>query len=249
MHRPLLSAGFVLLLASVPLSAQHGGGHASAGGHGGFASHGGFAGHSSGHTFSAPRSGSGFAAHPSARGYSSRPAISSRGFNRGFGHSGVGVRIRSYGFTNNCNRYGCLGYGYPYGGFYDPYWWWDSYSSYDADDARERAEASQMNADNLDEQRSLREQDEDAYARPTGRPRAQAQVNERADADPATVLVFRDQHKREIHNYAIVGQMLWSFGAQRTEKIPLASLDLPATEKANDERGVEFRVPRVSEGQ
>ena len=104
-----------------------------------------------------------------------------------------------------------------------------------------------MNAENLDEQQSLREQDQDAYARPMRRP--QARSDERAEADPPTVLVFRDQHQREIHNYAIVGQMLWSFGPQRTEKIPLATLDIPATEKANDERGVEFRVPRVSEGQ
>jgi len=52
------------------------------------------------------------------------------------------------------------------------------------------------------------------------------------------MLVFRDQHKLEVRNYAIVGQTLWSFGGQRTEKIPLSDLDLPATQKANEERGV-----------
>jgi len=250
MHRPLLSAGFVLLLASVPLSAQHGGGHASAGGHGGFASHGGFAGHSSGHTFSAPRSGSGFAAHPSARGYSSRPAISSRGFNRGFGHSGVGVRIRSYGFTNNCNRYGCLGYGYPYGGFYDPYWWWDSDSSFDYDQQYQTGLANEMNQQSLDEQRMRQQGDQDLYAgMAPPPPREHREHEELNEAAPATVLVFRDEHKQEIHNYAIVGQTLWNFNPQHTQKIPLSDLDLPATTKANDERGVNFRLPGAREGQ
>ena len=60
---------------------------------------------------------------------------------------------------------------------------------------------------------------------------------------PPTVLVFRDQHKQEIRNYAIVGQTLWSFGSPRTEKIPLTDLDLAATTKANDDRGLTFRLP------
>jgi hypothetical protein len=61
--------------------------------------------------------------------------------------------------------------------------------------------------------------------------------------------VFRDQHKQEVRNYAIVGQTLWSFGTQRTEKIPLSDLDLPATTKVNDEHGVDFRLPGALEGQ
>jgi len=66
---------------------------------------------------------------------------------------------------------------------------------------------------------------------------------------PATVLVFRDQHRQEIQNYAIVGQTLWTFAPQRTQKIPLSELDIPATQKANDERGVDFRLPAAREGQ
>jgi hypothetical protein len=63
------------------------------------------------------------------------------------------------------------------------------------------------------------------------------------------VLVFRDQHKQEVHNYAIIGQTLWNFAPQRTEKIPLSDLDLPATTKANDDRGLTFRVPGTGEAQ
>jgi len=52
-----------------------------------------------------------------------------------------------------------------------------------------------------------------------------------------------------VQNYAIVGQTLWTFAPQRTQKIPLSDLDLAATQKANDERGVDFRVPGSGEGQ
>jgi hypothetical protein len=60
---------------------------------------------------------------------------------------------------------------------------------------------------------------------------------------PPTVLVFRDQHKQEVSNYAIVGQTLWTFVPQHKQQIPLADLDIPATIRANDDRGVTFRVP------
>jgi hypothetical protein len=56
-------------------------------------------------------------------------------------------------------------------------------------------------------------------------------------------LVFRDQHKEEVQNYAIVDHTVWVFTALRARKIPLSDLDVDATSKVNDERGVEFRVP------
>jgi hypothetical protein len=59
------------------------------------------------------------------------------------------------------------------------------------------------------------------------------------------VLVFRDGHKQEVRNYAIVGQMLWDFGANGTHKIPLSDLDLDTTRKLNDERGVDFVLPKT----
>jgi hypothetical protein len=57
------------------------------------------------------------------------------------------------------------------------------------------------------------------------------------------VLVFTDKHTQEVENYAIVGQTLWVFSELRATKIPLSSLDLDATTKANEERGVDFHVP------
>jgi hypothetical protein len=64
------------------------------------------------------------------------------------------------------------------------------------------------------------------------------------DAGPVdpTVLVFRDGHKQEVSNYAIMNQTLYVFDS-RTQKISLGDLDVPATIKANDDRGVEFHLP------
>jgi len=60
---------------------------------------------------------------------------------------------------------------------------------------------------------------------------------------PSTVLVFKDGHQAEIQNYAIVADTLFDIGEGRTHKIQLADLDLPATRKVNDDRGVDFQVP------
>jgi len=62
-------------------------------------------------------------------------------------------------------------------------------------------------------------------------------------AQPSTMLVFKDGHQSDVLNYAIVGDTLFDLGAGRTRKILLADLDLPATHKANDERGVDFQIP------
>ena len=65
-----------------------------------------------------------------------------------------------------------------------------------------------------------------------------------ADAAPVepTVLVFRDGHQQQVNNYAIMGQTVYVFDS-RTQKISLSDLDVPATIKLNDDRGVEFQLP------
>jgi hypothetical protein len=103
-----------------------------------------------------------------------------------------------------------------------------------------------MNQQSLDEQRMRQQDDQDSYARSAPPPPHQ---EERTVAAPATVLVYRDQRKQEVQNYAIVGQTLWNFAPQHTQKIPLSDLDIPATKKENDERGVDFRLPGTTEGQ
>jgi len=73
-----------------------------------------------------------------------------------------------------------------------------------------------------------------------------AQPEEPVAAQPSTVLVFKDGHRSEVGNYAIIGNTLFDFAGGRTHKILLADLDLPATQKANDEQGVDFKVPPTS---
>lgn len=268
MRRPII-ATIVLLLAALPVVAQHGAGHAAGGGHfsGGHAGFsGGHAGGFSSRGFSGPRMSSSprFSSgirRGSVRGFSRVPPSRSN-YSRGpvFRQRGPVFRTRNRGFSFHRN---CIGlpcrryYGYPwayaYAGLYDPYWWWDQ-SSYDDDYERDRALANEMNQQSLDEQQMRREQDaeaasdQDVYAsaRPPAKPSA-------SDAGtpiiPSTILVFRDRHQQEVQNYAIVGQTLWNFAPLRTEKIPLARLDLTATAKANDDRGVSFAVPADRAGQ
>ncbi|MGI9103004.1 MAG: hypothetical protein ACR2IF_11235 [Terriglobales bacterium] len=64
-----------------------------------------------------------------------------------------------------------------------------------------------------------------------------------APAQPPIVLIFRDGHQQEVANYAIVGQTLFDLGYFVAHKIPLSDLNLKATIKANDDRGVDFSVP------
>jgi hypothetical protein len=83
---------------------------------------------------------------------------------------------------------------------------------------------------------------------PEPAPAPRAQTAEPAPPDvvvsqPTTVLVFKDGHQAEVQNYAIVGDTLFDFADGRSHKILLADLDLPATRKANDTRGVDFQVP------
>lgn len=65
-------------------------------------------------------------------------------------------------------------------------------------------------------------------------------------AQPTTVLVFKDGHRSGVVNYAIVGDTLFDFADGRARKILLADLDLAATRKANDDLGVEFKLPPAS---
>lgn len=267
MRRLMAISAFALSLA-VPLWAQHGGGHAggSFGGHAGFSGgHGGsFSG--GGHVSSGMRSGPiasrGFTHSPtySQRSYSHGPYLHD-GYHGNHYHGGYGTHTHfyTYGIRNNCYGYACRGYGYgygypwAYGAYYDPSWWWDSGSSYDEDYERDRATANEMNQQSLEQQQMLRQEqddgDQDTYARSEAAPRPAQHEAMGAPIVPDTVLVFRDQHKEEVKNYAIVGQTLWNFAPQRTQKIPLSDLDLPATTKANDDRGVTFHVPTSGEAQ
>ena len=61
-----------------------------------------------------------------------------------------------------------------------------------------------------------------------------------------TVLVYRDGHTQEVQNYAIVGRTLWIFDESRAKRVALSELNLPATKRDNEDRGIEFTVPGTS---
>ena len=60
---------------------------------------------------------------------------------------------------------------------------------------------------------------------------------------PSTLLVFKDGHTVELGNYAIIGATLFDLTPGHTRKVALADIDLPATQRQNDDRGVSFALP------
>ncbi len=62
------------------------------------------------------------------------------------------------------------------------------------------------------------------------------------------ILVYRDGHTEEVSSYSIIGRMIytkadyWTVGAW-TRTIQIADLDIPATMKQNQQRGVRFELP------
>ena len=89
-------------------------------------------------------------------------------------------------------------------------------------------------------------------------PPVDAQLDAPSDADTAdasfddaapepapdpTILVFKDGHQLEIQNYAVVSQTLYDLTTGHQRKIALADLDLGATVKLNDDRGISFELP------
>ena len=70
-----------------------------------------------------------------------------------------------------------------------------------------------------------------------------ASAPEPAADQPSTVLIFKDGRQLEVQNYAIVGNMLVDMTEGHHRKVPLTELDVAATSKQNDDRGIDFRLP------
>jgi len=64
-----------------------------------------------------------------------------------------------------------------------------------------------------------------------------------------TVLIYRDGHREQIPDYAIVGRILYAHSANNAQpgygmrSIEVSALDIPATVAANRENGVNFVLP------
>jgi hypothetical protein len=234
MRRWLLLAALSFLLIALPVWAQRRGGGSNVGGH--FASRGGGA-HFASH--------GGFAAH------------SSSAFHGGsFGHvSGIQLRTgdRFHNHRDHRGFYGRRGYYpyypygyYPYAGYY-PYDYYDRYDdplAYDRQDDQDVYASAPSPAP--DQENSGLHRDVQTLSGKIDRLQAdvEARNQPKPDAEPETALVFRDQHVEEVRNYAISGGTLWVLNDHQSgKKIPLTQLDLDATVKMNDDRGVDFQVP------
>lgn len=78
--------------------------------------------------------------------------------------------------------------------------------------------------------------EQQAYVAPAPKP-----LPDDKPGDP-TELVFRNGKHEQVNSYAIMGDAIYIFDQGR-KKIALTELDVPATIKANDDRGVQFRLP------
>jgi hypothetical protein len=131
-------------------------------------------------------------------------------------------------------------YGYPayysdysYSGG-QPYTSYDYYAQNSYDLAQQQQDIDRLEAE-VERLKEERQSDETASAKPP--------TENKSEPSTPTLLVFRDKHTQEVHNYAVVGGTLWIFSEQRATKLPLSWLDIDATTKANEDRGVNFRVP------
>jgi len=169
---------------------------------------------------------SGFHGHPPHHG----PIIVQ---NRGFHQHGF-RRFAAYPY-----------YASPYYSWYGgPFWDWQS-SSYDSRDSDYQQYAYQTSAEInrlADEVQQLREERD--YA-PVPQPPLAPQPTAQSAVQPdlPVVVVFLDKHIQEVKNYAVANEMLVVLDGNRRTKFPLADIDLAATMKLNDERGVNFDIP------
>ena len=81
-----------------------------------------------------------------------------------------------------------------------------------------------------------------AKEEPEPEPAVQSEHAPAAD-QPETMLVFKDGHKLGVQNYAILGDTLYDMTPGHSRKVVIADLDLDATVKENDQRGIDFRLP------
>jgi hypothetical protein len=109
---------------------------------------------------------------------------------------------------------------------------------------RETGRADQADQQYVDSRLSrLEQQMDDMENTPKKSQSAENEPQAPAADQPDTVLVFRDGHSIEVTNYAIVGDTIYDLSQGSRHKIALADLDLNATAKQNDARGLDFRLP------
>lgn len=265
--RRVFSVAFPGLLALAAMAmfvpaavAQHGGGaRGGGGGHVGGFSGGGRAGGFGGHGF-----GGGFASHSFGGGYSGRAVYSGRAsyVSRGYGvapRASFALPARSYTqayrrgegdryrrpYRSPYRGYGAYGYSYAVGQSWVLPWdlSYPDFNGYDNGSiAQPTADASQ---EPVDAGQPLPEDDRPPYTDvPYGPPPAIAPTP--VGDEPALTLIFNDGHQQSIRNYALTSNYLLvldNAASGREQRIPLTELNVPATEKAAQQAGLDFTPP------
>lgn len=233
MRRCFSIATLSLLLIAVPVWAQ---------GRGGGGAH--FASHGSG--------GAHFSSHSGVASHSFSSSSSSRAFRGGSFRRSSGLRIRTgNNFHSHRGFYGRRGYYpyYPYAYYPYDYGLYDDPLAYDTADQDQDSyaayQAPSYSAPAPYAENSGLQRDVQTLNGKVDRLQADLDARNRMDPgpEPETALVFRDQHVEEVRNYAISGGAVWVLNPQASKKIPLVNLDIEATVKINEDRGVDFQVP------
>src|SRR5437660_1308108 len=167
-------------------------------------------------------------------------------------HFGAGISVIESGHRRLFGRSPFFfGYGAPY--FYS-----DDYEPYDLQYARSEpapqpAPSSQANPEPLPEP-VLLELHGSQWVKVANFGEASQQAlnpsSQSASAKPmpAAVLVYRDGHSEEISSYSIIDRVMYTkadyySSGSWTRTIQIADLDIPATLKQNQQRGVKFDLP------
>ncbi|HTV81452.1 MAG TPA: hypothetical protein VME18_02285 [Acidobacteriaceae bacterium] len=265
MRRVLPVAMLSALLAVAPgILAQHGGSVGHAGGfHGGFAGRAGYGGFHGG--FSAPRLFGQFGGRAPRvygmvpRGASMAPqyrmspgAMSVYRPAYGAGRATYGGRRRIWGHRGD---YYTSGSGYGYGGY--PYGFVNSWellpwdlndSDFSGDDTDASPSQTAPEAPQEAEEPEYVPAPDNGYredyspAGYEGAPPPSAPIA----PEPQLTLIFKDGHTQQIRNYVLTQDALLDMdqaASGRMLRIPLSSLNLPATEKAAQQAGLEFAPP------
>jgi hypothetical protein len=238
--RRMFSVAFLsVLLIALPSAFAQRGGHASGG-------------HASGSIGHSVFSGSGFAGRSSgsaSRSFATAPRFTSTAPVRSFApanrlpYGGITAARRPDGRSGSRYRSPYRGYGgYPY---YANSWAllpWDlgypdfaGYSDSGADAAQQPAASVAPPGDGY-----RPDYDEPAYQYSSGT------AGNSVASEPELTLIFNDGHREAIRNYVLTRDALIVMdqaASGRQQQIPLASLNLPATEQAAQQAGVDFSPP------
>lgn len=238
--RRLVALALVAGVIALPLCAQRSSGHSGSGGHSAQTSRGGSSAPvSRGFGSSAPRSFSGQSLHRQAspaRFATSRPPAAVHSANRGgSGNSGDPERNRHR--RPYVSPYGATGL---YGPGYGALGWINPYYS-DSTGSDDSAAAPASDSGGYDSQPGDQGQLEPSTPYPSAVELSHPSTG--PESEEAVTIIFKDGRPAEqIHNYILTRSTL-IVGDRQHREIPTDQLDLIATAKANQDAGVDFRLP------